>query len=537
MKKLSIQISSLWLISILIAAAIFRVESIDQPFVDFVTWREADNATIADNFYKGHLNVFLPKISWNGSGENYVGYEFQTLTYLAGGLYHLWGRHDWVGRIIPVAFGVWGIFALYRLVRCVWDEKRALVSAAMMAFLPGSIFIDRSFICDPIMVSLVITSFWMLVVYLQTNKFRFLAMAVLIGIWGFLTKVSGLIVGIPMIYAMVTILRQEGRFNPKTLRILLTATGIVLVPVITYYLWARHIYLHYPPHHIAGAGNWFWDSGLAKLLTEGYHLSKTYWSFETWLWMKPMMLLVGLGLCLRLPQAKMSTDIDRFSDESSSKAPWLFHWWILAMTIYYVVGAQELAHNPWNFHLVSPAGAALAGHAIVTVAEWLNRFVRFPALWIVLTALVLILVSGLRSKYLASGFNPYEASMQEGYELGLALNKITQPSDLLIAVAEEIGNPISIYYSQRTGWIFPPVESKAEWWDDIKNEDAAIDSLKILHQKGVKWFGISNRQKTKIWQQNPKLARQIERNYKLHQETPKWAIYRSIGSTQNSTSQ
>jgi len=66
---------------------------------------------------------------------------------------------------IYLLVGLWGIFALYQLVRLVWDEKHALVSATVMAVLPGSVFVDRSFLPDPAMVSLITTCLWMLVAY------------------------------------------------------------------------------------------------------------------------------------------------------------------------------------------------------------------------------------------------------------------------------------------------------------------------------------------------------------------------------------
>jgi hypothetical protein len=64
------------------SAAFLRLLHIDQPFEDVVSWRQADDATIADDFFRGHLNIFLPEISWNGPGPSYVGYEFQ--------LTHIW---------------------------------------------------------------------------------------------------------------------------------------------------------------------------------------------------------------------------------------------------------------------------------------------------------------------------------------------------------------------------------------------------------------------------------------------------------------
>lgn len=202
-------------IAILIAAAILRLYKIDQPFIDGSDWRQSDTATIADNFYQGNWNILYPEISWNGPGHNYVGYEFQTVTYIAAFLYRLVGHHDWVARSVAVVFGLWGILAFYQLVRRVWSDKHALVSAAILAILPGQVYVDRSFLPDPVMLSLVITSVWLLVVYVQTAHLRDLVLASLAGIFGFLTKIPGLIVGIPMLYAVVTILSHKQRLRSK----------------------------------------------------------------------------------------------------------------------------------------------------------------------------------------------------------------------------------------------------------------------------------------------------------------------------------
>ena len=145
---------------------------------------------MAENYYRTNWNIFYPEVNWNGPGPSYQGREFQTVTYIAALLYGVFGQQDWVGRSVVVAFGVWGIFALYQLVRRVWDEERALAGAAVMALLPGSIFIERSFLPDPAMVALVVTSLWMFVAYLQTERLRYLVLAGVIGAWGLLTKIQ-----------------------------------------------------------------------------------------------------------------------------------------------------------------------------------------------------------------------------------------------------------------------------------------------------------------------------------------------------------
>jgi Dolichyl-phosphate-mannose-protein mannosyltransferase len=224
-------LSTYLLISILIVGAILRFNHIGQPLIDAFSWRETDTAMMADNYYNSNWNILCTELNWDGPGPGYQGREFQTLSYFAALLYVLVGQHDWVGRAVAVMFGLWGIFALYQLVRRVWDEQRALASAAVMALLPGSIFIERSFLPDPAMVALVTTSIWMFVVYLQTDRWHYLVLATVIGTWGFLTKITGLIVGIPMLYAMLAILSRRRMLHPSRLATLGAVAVFGLAPM------------------------------------------------------------------------------------------------------------------------------------------------------------------------------------------------------------------------------------------------------------------------------------------------------------------
>src|SRR5438067_6213436 len=104
-----------WMMFILVGAALLRLYQIGQPFTDIHSWREASTAMMAENLYH-HWNIFYPEINWDGPGPSYNGREFQTVTYLAAVLYAFFGQQDWIGRCIGVVFGLWGIFALYKLI-------------------------------------------------------------------------------------------------------------------------------------------------------------------------------------------------------------------------------------------------------------------------------------------------------------------------------------------------------------------------------------------------------------------------------------
>jgi hypothetical protein len=526
MKLLKLRTTTYVLIAILVIAAILRFDQIKQPLTDAFSWRQTSTAMMADNYYRRNWNIFYPEISWNGPGPSYNGREFQTVSYIAALLYTLIGQHDWIGRSVAVTFGLWGIFALYQLVRRVWDEEHAIVSAAVMALLPGSIFIERSFLPDPAMVALVTTSAWMLVAYCQTERLRYLILASVIGMWGFLSKIPGLIVAIPMLYAMLAILGLKRILQPKKLTTISVAAVLTLLPVVAYYLWARHLALSYPPYHFAGSGNWVWDHGFMTWLKQGYFLPRLSERFNVWIWTAPVTALVFLGLLFPPPKGNHSqkSASDKPSVGTSGKAPWLFHWWFFGMLIYYFIGARELIDNPWNFHLVNPAAAALTGHAIIVIASFTTQIAKSSVSMVITAVLLLMLIGTFGQKNLQYMYQPYA---HESYQMGLALRQAAQPGELVITMANALGDPVGIYYSQRRGWVFPPPWPGVEWANQtLEDDNEAIRLFDELRAKGADWLGIVGSRKKELWENNPKFVKYIERTCELKNESLEWVIYR-----------
>ena len=508
-----------YLVVILFIGAVLRFMHINQPLIDAFFWREASTAMMADNFYNRSWNIFYPEVSWGGPGPNYQGREFQAVSYAAALLYTVLGQHDWIGRSIAAIFGVWGIYALYKLVSRVWDKKRALASAAVMAVLPGSIFIDRSFLPDPVMVALVTTSLWMLIVYLQTERLVYLLLAGATGVFGFLTKIPGLIIGLPMAYAILAV---DGKniLQPKRLALFGSFAILTLIPVVSYYLWARHLSLTYPPFHFAGAGNWIWDEGLQKWWGQNYFISRLAARFTTWIWTAPVLLLVLTGFILRPPGIKdLKTKKDEPSTGSPVKPIRIFQWWIVAGVIYYFIGAKELIDNPWNFHIINPAAAALAGHAIISIGS-LKKITWPPARSAVTLALLLIVFgygqSGLRWMYY-----PYA---KESYKLGLALQKKAQPGDLIFTVSSAFADPAALYYSKRRGWVFPLPHA----WDrgSPEKDKDTIRIFEELRTDGAKWLGIVNERLDDLRKNHTFFMEHITTTCILDESNKDWVIYR-----------
>jgi 4-amino-4-deoxy-L-arabinose transferase-like glycosyltransferase len=468
--------SSALLILILVIGALLRVEHVTQPFVDKFSWRQVSTAMMAQNFYRGQWNILYPEVDWGGPGPNYQGREFQTVSYAAAILYNAFGQHEWVARSVTVAFGLWGIFALYQLIRRVWDDERALVGAALMAVLPGAVFLERSFLPDPGMVALVITSLWLLVAYCQTEKVHYLVLSTVVGCLGILTKIPGIIVGLPAIYAIYAILGRRA-LEARKLVALVAAAASVLIIISGYYLWARYLSLTYPPYHFAGAHQFISFDKLPRWIGHYYFLPTLFRHVFAWLWTWPVVILVLIGLLV--PPLKQEA-----RGAEAKGVPWFFHWFGAALVIQYFAEAQHLVDDPNNMHIWNPFAAAMGGHAIVSVSQLIGRrglgFLRIPAI------IVIIVIVGLVGRQrLKSPYEPYYAS---SYHIGTKLSKIADPNDLVISFGV---NPCTIYYSKLRGWPFPPTEL---WHTSLAFDYGELDikALKSLWERGAKWLAISN---------------------------------------------
>jgi 4-amino-4-deoxy-L-arabinose transferase-like glycosyltransferase len=510
---------------VLAVATILRLYLLRQPFIDAFSWRQSSTAMIADNYYHHSWNIFYPEVSWSGAGPSYQGREFQTVSYLAALLYPILGQHDWIGRLIAVAFGLIGIFALYNLVRSVWDEEHAIASAGVMAVLPGSVFIERSFLPDAAMVALVATSFWLLVTYLKTERSIFMLLAGVIGTWAFCTKISGLIVGLPMAYAMISITGKELWRSKSRLTAIAFFGLLTLAPVIAYYLWARHLALSYAPYHFAGAGNWLWDDGLNAWWEQRFFLTLLSRRFNDWIWTLPVTILVVSGLFLSRNKLSEVTEPSHSEPPTrrSFSVPWLFHWWLLAGLIFYLIGAKELVNNPWNFHIINPAAAALAGLAILRIAIFAKRLLH-PVAKPVTVILIFALIFFRGQQGLAYMYIPYA---DEGYKLGLALQQVAAPEALVVTLAHDPGDPVAIYYSGRRGWVFPPARPEKSW-GVLPDDSEAIKLLEDLRAEGAGWLGIVGSQIDELAKRHPQFAEHIERTCELKLNESAYTVYRML---------
>jgi len=295
--------------------------------------------------------------------------------------------------------------------------------------------------------------------------------AALAGMIGCLTKLPGGILVLPAIYTVTSILGSRLRERQVQVRFTVTAF-VVAIPVIAYYLWARHLAFSGTPHHFTGEGKFLWDSDLRSWLHDflpNLRIIVTSNFFNL-----PFLALAIVGILL--PNRA----------EKRRVAPWLFHFWLLAMAIRYLIEHRHLSSDPQNLHMDNPVIAAFAGHALVSLANgvipfWNKAVGTFLSILIFSGAAIL---GQVQVHYLY--YHP--AVWQQHYILGQNVAELSRPTDLVISMGWA---PVVLYHSQRKGWAFPSLyvkEMGPDYGPPWKYGDEDVSILRELKAQGAQWL-------------------------------------------------
>ncbi|MBB4190929.1 4-amino-4-deoxy-L-arabinose transferase-like glycosyltransferase [Rhizobium aethiopicum] len=464
------------LLGILFIAIVFRFHKITLPLVDGFSWREISTAMMADNFQQRSWNIFFPEVSWTGPGPSYQGREFQIISYVTALLYQLFGWHDWFGRVVAAFFGLVTVFSLHRVTALCWGEMHAHAAALAYALMPAAIMIDSSFLPDPAMLALATLGVWLFVKYWAGGSGWLLPLATASVSLGALSKPPGLVAGAVVFYLMVCWILEK---KQKQATVVFVWGLLSLAIIASYYSWAIYLGRNYPPYHIAGSGGYIWDHGFWAYVKNRFYFKSAWNTAVLWFYGYPFLMLSAVGLWIP-PRS-----VEDLKQRALSTIPYV---WMAAAMILYLAAAGEITANVWNFHIFHVPLAIFCGRGALLLATLSSRTVLKPA--VALRAICIVAVA------LAWSTLPLVRTMKKpvatkGKLLGEELARLTQPGDLVVAIAPDVGDPVAVYYSRARGWVFPPGGGDADWSTFVADEATAIAQLDELRAQGADLFGVA----------------------------------------------
>lgn len=114
-------------------------------------WREIDVASIARNFYLESMDITLPRIDWRGDGPGITESEFPLHAWTAACLYHVFGYHEELLRVISCALSIATAALFFRIAIERLPTIGALIACLFFAVNPMSVRMATAIQPEPLM--------------------------------------------------------------------------------------------------------------------------------------------------------------------------------------------------------------------------------------------------------------------------------------------------------------------------------------------------------------------------------------------------
>jgi len=246
-----------WLVLIIFVAFGVRFYKIDNPVADWHSWRQADTAAVARNFYKEGFTPLMPRgddMSPMGKDNpNLRRLRFVELPIYNSLVYFLYllngGVDERLARLVSIFMSLGSLVFIYLITKRHWDYFTALLSAFIFAVLPFNIYFSRVILPEPSLVFFSLGMFYFTERWIFENSRKLFLGSVFFTAVAFLTKPMAAFYLLPLI---LSYWQKEGQIWPIPKRYFL---WIILSfwPIVAWRIWINQ----YPDG--IPASNWLFN--------------------------------------------------------------------------------------------------------------------------------------------------------------------------------------------------------------------------------------------------------------------------------------
>jgi 4-amino-4-deoxy-L-arabinose transferase-like glycosyltransferase len=438
-------------------------------------WRPTDLAAIANNYYRNGFHFFYPQILWGGAGAGHVETEFPLQPFLTALLFKVFGQHDALCEVLPLAFGFGIVWVTAALGRYLFGNVAGLAAGIGVAISPTLVNITSyGMWADPPMVFCgALGIYWLLRWSDGGSSWRLWAGTAAIAL-AILFKINGLYLGFVVLYLFI---RCYGLQFLKQRATWIVAAAI-LIPSV---LWSIHAYTLYladgNTFGIFGPG--YLKFGTRSTLTDLYIYKHTAIRIALYHLTPPWFLAFSYGLYL-----------------SFLRRDGFVFTWLGAVALHAFVAFQGLQYSGHIGYLLTilPVCNLVAGLGFQVSLAWVRQRLgdrwRPPVLVPLIAVLSLLVV--VNAVVMSERFNSrelaFETDLWKGKQLtGFKVAELTRPGSLIIVADHEMDGltpqtwmtpPDVFFFGNRRGWYFT-----LSWATPERIEDART--------KGAEYFVVS----------------------------------------------
>ncbi len=377
-------------------------------------WRQCLTAMMTRNFYENGPDMLYPKVDNGGRHESgIIASEFPIYNLICYGLCVPFGYQHWIMRLINLLLASLAIWLFYLILKSYYPQRVAFIAAFILNVSIWFGF-SRKIMPDTFSISLMITAFYFLMLYLKRSKAVYL---ILYGIF----CASSILAKLPAVYALsllaLPLIHRPFGITKKIS--LLMVTGIALaIAYWWYFLWGQFLlrtygYQLYFPQSFA-------DGYKLLIPHKEKALEQFYFSaFQSFV----AFLMFGLGLYCLIKQRKVHTLV-------------LFLLSFMVFALFIVKTGDVFALHSYYIIPFVPVMALIAGIGLAYL----------PSLYQGMVLAIIALES------LGNQHHDFFIKESEKFKMELE-DEINQwiPQDEKIAMAGSTG-PQYLYFSHRKGW-------------------------------------------------------------------------------------
>lgn len=416
-----------WLVLILVFGFLVRLYKVDNPIADWHSWRQADTAAVARNFYKEGFNPLFPrgddmspvgKIEPNPQRLRFV--EFPIYNSLVYFLYLLNGGVDEkLARLVSILFSLGSTVFIFLIVKRYWGNFLAILSATVFAFLPFNIYFSRTTLPEPTLVFFCLGMFYFTDLWIWENSRRLYFVSIFFTVCAFLVKPIAIFYLLPLIYSYY---QKEKKWWPPPKRYCFWLV-LSLFPLLLWRFWIKQ----YPE----GIPAWGW-----LLNGNGIRFRPAFWRwiigdrFGREILTVAGSILFTIGLLIK-----------PFGKEGK-----LLHLLLISSLSFLVIFATGNVMHDYYQTFIIPALAIFTARGFVLLLSGTNLFL--PKIFTIPLAFLLIFVMFYLGWWEVRGL--YQINNGAIVDAGRRADQIL-PKDAVV-VAPYNGDTAFLYQTNRIGW-------------------------------------------------------------------------------------
>ncbi|MBE9232222.1 glycosyltransferase family 39 protein [Cuspidothrix issatschenkoi LEGE 03284] len=407
-----------------------RLYNINSPIIGIHSWRQADTAAIARNFYENGFNLFYPQVDWGGNSPGYCETEFPIYSFIVSILYKFFGVHELFGRLTSIVFSLLTILFLYKLTTKYFDRQVAFWSCLLFAILPLNVYYSRTFQPESMLLMCTVAGIYYFINWLESNKVHFLSIS------AFFVSLSCLIKVLPILYIGMPLLYLAWhKFKIKifTNIYIFLYTLFILITFTLWYYHAHQLFLEY------GNTFGFWG-GSTNRYQYSMLLTVNFWSeiiFRTSfrhfaIFMFPIF-IAGLFI-------KRKTQEEYFFDI----------WLVSVVLSWAVVPTTSLVHEYYQLPLMLP-GVVFIGKFF---AKYWHQYEKKLNIGKILTVCLCLSILTGSMIYSIDYMRKERTNKSDVFQLAQMIKQNIKSDSLTIFTTG--GDPTLLYLSHRKGWLVNP---------------------------------------------------------------------------------